>query len=83
MKIDIFNPQIKNPRILLTGGAGFIGSAVIRNLLINSNCFIFNLDKISYASDLTSIEETINNLGKKHLNRYKLLKVNLLNKNDT
>ena len=83
MKIDIFNPQIKNPRILLTGGAGFIGSALIRNLLINSNCFIFNLDKISYASDLTSIEETLKNLDKKDLNRYKLLKVDLLNKNDT
>ena len=65
MKIDIPNTQIENPRILITGGAGFIGSALIRNLLVNSNCFIFNLDKISYASDLTSIEETLNKLGKK------------------
>ena len=83
MEGNLFNCQIKNPRILITGGAGFIGSALIRNLLINTSCYIFNLDKISYASDLTSIEETLKKLGQKNSSRYKLLKVNLLNSNDT
>ena len=83
MKGNLFNSQIENPRILITGGAGFIGSALIRNLLINTSCSIFNLDKISYASDLNSIEETLKKLGQKNSSRYTLLKVNLLNSNDT
>ena len=69
-------------RILVTGGAGFIGSAVIRRLLKCTIASIFKLDKMGYASDLESIHETIRSLGRETERRHQLLKVDLADKNE-
>ena len=42
-------------RFLITGGAGFIGSAVIRHLINDSNHEVLNLDKLTYAGNLESL----------------------------
>ena len=44
-------------KILVTGGAGFIGSAVIRNIISNTADSIINLDKLTYAGNLESLSE--------------------------
>jgi dTDP-glucose 4,6-dehydratase len=41
--------------IFVTGGAGFIGSALIRHLLADTNARVVNIDKLTYASNLNSI----------------------------
>lgn len=43
--------------IFVTGGAGFIGSAVVRNFLDNTDAAIVNIDKLTYASNLDSIPQ--------------------------
>ena len=44
-------------KILVTGGAGFIGSAVIRHIIYNTNYEVLNIDKLTYAGNLESIKD--------------------------
>ncbi len=44
-------------RILVTGGAGFIGSAVCRHLIHDTEHEVVNLDKLTYAATLGSVAE--------------------------
>jgi len=43
--------------ILVTGGAGFIGSAVIRHLINDTDFSVVNLDKLTYAGNLESLAD--------------------------
>ncbi|WP_062228733.1 dTDP-glucose 4,6-dehydratase [Aureimonas frigidaquae] len=44
-------------KILVTGGAGFIGSAVCRHLIHDTDHAVVNLDKLTYAATLGSVAE--------------------------
>jgi dTDP-glucose 4,6-dehydratase len=47
-------------RVLVTGGAGFIGSAVCRLLVGDGNAIVLNADKLTYAANLASLREIEN-----------------------
>lgn len=48
-------------KIVITGGAGFIGSAVVRHIIENTQDSVVNVDKLTYAGNLESLESVENN----------------------
>ena len=65
-------------KVIITGGCGFIGSALIRNLLKNTNVEIFNFDKMGPVSDSQSIDNLLT-LNPPYQKRYKFFNFNLEN----
>jgi dTDP-glucose 4,6-dehydratase len=57
--------------IVITGGAGFIGSALIRYIINNTNNSVINIDKLSYAGNLESLKSIENS------NRYTFERVDI------
>ncbi len=64
-------------KFLVTGGAGFIGSAMIRYLINNTENSVLNLDKLTYAGNLDSLISISSN------NNYKFIQGDISNKKTT
>ena len=65
-----------NKKLLITGGAGFIGSAVIRHIINNTNHSVINVDKLTYAGNLESLKPVESS------DRYVFEKVDICNANE-
>ena len=68
--VDILSGQkilkVNKLKFIVTGGAGFIGSAVIRHLVNDYQYEVLNIDKLTYAGDL----DTLDNLDKTKLHLF-------------
>src|SRR5881227_2752531 len=56
-----FDPQVRYMNILVTGGAGFIGSAVCRLFVGEYGANVLNVDKLTYAANADSLRPVENN----------------------
>ena len=54
--------RFRGGTIFVTGGAGFIGSAVVRHLLQDTYANVVNIDKLTYAANLDSLPGTAGNM---------------------
>jgi len=55
MHDNIKTKKMTQKKLLITGGAGFIGSAVIRHIINNTYHSVINVDKLTYAGNLESL----------------------------
>lgn len=62
--------------VFVTGGAGFIGSALIRKLIKETDYTVINIDNLTYAGNLESLKEVLTN------SRHIFKKLNILNKEE-
>ncbi|MBT8148335.1 MAG: dTDP-glucose 4,6-dehydratase [Pseudomonadales bacterium] len=60
-------------KVIVTGGAGFIGSAVIRYLIANTDAQVLNVDKLTYAGNLSTLDSV------KQSDRYSFLQADIAN----
>ncbi|MCW8090793.1 dTDP-glucose 4,6-dehydratase [Alteromonas sp. ASW11-130] len=63
--------------ILVTGGAGFIGSAVVRHLINDTDHVVINVDKLTYAGNLESLN-TVSNSERYHFEKVDICDANEL-----
>jgi len=60
-------------KILVTGGAGFIGSNFVHHMINQTSCAVINLDKLTYAGNLNNIKDL------RHEKRHKFVRGDIRN----